>query len=349
MSVLAFAHDTSPGSAHVGQVHRSRAADRAAVGGDLRHLGSVRQVAARHRLDARIGGVPPDRGRRRRCCWSPSVRALGGRWHLLRSGWPQIVAFGVAAVAVPQVAFFYAIQHISVGVAMLLEYLGLVLVVAWQCLSRAGCRGCRPSPASCSPCVGLVLVLDLFGGVRVNGVGVAWGLVAALGLASYFLLSGHVAEHPLPPLVLAGGGMVVAAVGFGILGSPACCRCRSRPVRPSSPAGHCPGGRRSSSSASSRRPRRTSPASSRPGCSARSSPRSWASPRSCSPCCSPGSCSGSCPDRCSWSVACSSSPAWSPCAARKRAGSPRRTASLRVRQRLNRASRSMKRWVATLR
>jgi len=59
----------------------------------------------------------------------PTVRALGGRWYLLRRGWLQIVAFGLAAVAVPQLGFFYAIQHLSVGVAMLLEYLGLVLVV----------------------------------------------------------------------------------------------------------------------------------------------------------------------------------------------------------------------------
>ena len=36
--------------------------------------------------------------------------------------------------------------------------------------------------------VGLVLVLDVFGGVRIDGIGVAWGLVAAFGLASYFLL-----------------------------------------------------------------------------------------------------------------------------------------------------------------
>ncbi len=148
----------------------------------------------------------------------PTVRALGGRWSLLRHGWAQIVAFGVAAVAVPQVAFFFAIQHVSVGVAMLLEYLGLVLVVAWQC--AAARRLPRPPTVVgiVLAVVGLVLVLDLFGGVRVNGVGVAWGLVAALGLASYFLLSGHVAEQQLPPLVLAGGGMVVAAVGFAALG-----------------------------------------------------------------------------------------------------------------------------------
>ncbi len=148
----------------------------------------------------------------------PTVRALGGRWHLLRRGWGQIVGFGVAAVAVPQVAFFFAIQHVSVGVAMLLEYLGLVLVVAWQC--AAARRLPRPPTVVgiVLAVVGLVLVLDLFGGVRADGVGVAWGLVAALGLASYFLLSGHVAEQPLPPLVLAGGGMVVAAVGFAALG-----------------------------------------------------------------------------------------------------------------------------------
>jgi drug/metabolite transporter (DMT)-like permease len=148
----------------------------------------------------------------------PTVRALGGRWSLLRHGWGQIVAFGVAAVAVPQVAFFFAIQHVSVGVAMLLEYLGLVLVVAWQC--AAARRLPRPPTVMgiVLAVVGLVLVLDLFGGVRVNGIGVTWGLIAAVGLASYFLLSGHVAEQPLPPLVLAGGGMVVAAVGFAALG-----------------------------------------------------------------------------------------------------------------------------------
>jgi len=148
----------------------------------------------------------------------PAVRALGGQWHLLRSGWGQLLAFGLAAVAVPQLAFFYAVQHLSVGVALLLEYLGLVLVVAWQCLvARRLPR--RPTVLGIVLAViGLVLVLDVFGGVRVDGIGVLWGMVAAVGLASYFLLSGHAAEQPLPPLVLAGGGLVVGAVAFAALG-----------------------------------------------------------------------------------------------------------------------------------
>jgi drug/metabolite transporter (DMT)-like permease len=149
----------------------------------------------------------------------PTVRALSGQWHLLRSGWLRIVAYGVVAVALPQLAFFYAIQHLSVGVALLLEYLGLVLVVVWQCLLAR--RLPRPPTVlgMALALAGLVLVLDVFGGVRIDLVGVLWGLLAAFGLASYFLMSGHAAKVPLPPLVLAGGGMVVASLGFALLGA----------------------------------------------------------------------------------------------------------------------------------
>ena len=153
----------------------------------------------------------------------PTLRALGGRWYLLRSGWRQILAFGVAAVAVPQLAFFYAVQHLSVGVALLLEYLGLVLVVAWQCLVGRNLPRVPTVGGIVLAIIGLMLVLDLplfgqDGGVRMDAVGVVWGLIAAMGLASYFLMSGHVAEEPLPPLVLAGGGLVVGGVSFAVLG-----------------------------------------------------------------------------------------------------------------------------------
>jgi drug/metabolite transporter (DMT)-like permease len=153
----------------------------------------------------------------------PTLRALGGRWHLLRTGWRQLLAYGVAAVAVPQLAFFYAVQHLSVGVALLLEYLGLVLVVAWQCLVGRSLPRLPTVGGIVLAVIGLMLVLDLpvfgqAGGVRVDGIGVVWGLIAALGLASYFLMSDHAAPNPLPPLVLAGGGLVVGGVSFAVLG-----------------------------------------------------------------------------------------------------------------------------------
>lgn len=149
----------------------------------------------------------------------PAWRALRDRLHLVRQGWRLVVAYGVLAVAVPQLAFFNAVSHLSVGVALLLEYLGLVLVVAWQ---AAAARRLPRRPTVLGivlALAGLALVLDVLGGVRLSLVGVAWGGVAALGLASYFLLSGQVHEQALPPLGLAGGGLVVGALALAALGT----------------------------------------------------------------------------------------------------------------------------------
>ncbi len=148
----------------------------------------------------------------------PTVRALEGRWHLLRRDWSQVLAFGLLAVALPQLAFFYAVEHLSVGVALMLEYLGMVLVVVWQAALRRRLPGRATALGVVLALVGLALVLDVFGGVRIDGIGVAWGLLAAVGLASYFLMSESTQETALPPLALAGGGLVVGAVAFAVLG-----------------------------------------------------------------------------------------------------------------------------------
>ena len=149
--------------------------------------------------------------------------------------------------------------------------------------SRAACRGCRPWSASCSRWSGWHWSwTSSFGqtGVQVSGIGVMWGLIAACGLASYFLLSGHAAEEPLPPLVLAGGGLVVGAIAFAVLGAhrdPAdVLRHRSRC---SWRVCHSPGGRPCWSSRSWLRRRRTWPGSSRRACSAPSWRRSSGCPR----------------------------------------------------------------------
>jgi drug/metabolite transporter (DMT)-like permease len=149
----------------------------------------------------------------------PTVRSLRGRWALLRREWRQVLAYGATAVALPQLAFFFAVQHLSVGMALLLEYLALVLVVAWQCAAARR----LPRPATVAgillAVVGLTLVLDVYGGVHVDGVGVLWGLLAAVGLTAYFLLSGRSHAESLPPLALAGGGLATAGAVFALLGA----------------------------------------------------------------------------------------------------------------------------------
>jgi drug/metabolite transporter (DMT)-like permease len=120
---------------------------------------------------------------------------------------------------VPQLAFFYAVEHLSVGVALLLEYLGMVLVVVWQALIARRAPRSTTLVGMALAIVGLLLVLDVFGGVRIDGIGVLFGLVAAFGLASFFLLSESTHDDALPPLALAGVGLMAAAVAFAVLGA----------------------------------------------------------------------------------------------------------------------------------
>lgn len=139
-----------------------------------------------------------------------AVIALRGRWHLLRAAGPAVLAFGVVAVAGCQLFFFTAVQHLDVGVALLLEYSGILLVVLWL-WARHG-QGPRRLTVigGGAALAGLVLVLNPGTG-GIDPVGIFWGLLAASGLATYFVLASRT-DDVLPPIALAWGAMVVGAV-----------------------------------------------------------------------------------------------------------------------------------------
>jgi len=148
----------------------------------------------------------------------PALVQLRGRWSLLRRGAGRAAAYGLIAVAGCQLFYFNAIQRMPVGVALLLEYLAAVLVVGWLWL-RHGQRPRRLTVAGAAAAIaGLAMVLDLGGSARIDPVGVMWGLLAAVGLAIYFLLGAATDEEPLPPIVMAWAGMCVGAVALAALG-----------------------------------------------------------------------------------------------------------------------------------
>jgi drug/metabolite transporter (DMT)-like permease len=129
----------------------------------------------------------------------------------------RMVVYGVVAVAGAQLCYFSAVQHLSVGVALLLEYLAPVLLIGffwWR-------RGQRPTAAklvgAALAMAGLVLVLDLTGDVRISLVGVAWGLGAALCLCVYFVLS-ESSSSSSPALLLTTVGTGVGAVVLVLAG-----------------------------------------------------------------------------------------------------------------------------------
>ena len=125
-----------------------------------------------------------------------------------------VVLYGVVAVAGAQLCYFNAVSHLSVAVALLLEYSGILLVIAWG-WARHGHRPRRLTLVGGAAALGgLVLVLDLAGSHHVDAAGVSWGLGAAVGLATYFVIVADT-DDALPPLAVAWGGLAVGAVVLG--------------------------------------------------------------------------------------------------------------------------------------
>jgi drug/metabolite transporter (DMT)-like permease len=145
----------------------------------------------------------------------PALLQLRGHRAPVGRSLRTVASYGIVAVAVPQLCYFNAVDHLSVAVALLLEYSGVLLVVGWLWV-RHGHRPRRLTIAGALIAVaGLVLVLDLLGNHDVDAVGVMWGLGAGVGLAFYFIVSAGV-QDPLPPLVIAWGGLTIGAAALGL-------------------------------------------------------------------------------------------------------------------------------------
>ncbi|HEY0239886.1 MAG TPA: DMT family transporter, partial [Friedmanniella sp.] len=162
--------------------------------------------------------------------WSPAALVaarVGGAFLVLlvpclvvlrRTGLPslrqsgRLVLYGIVAVAGAQLFYFSALQYLSVGVALLLEYLAPVVLIGWR-----WAHGDRPTPAigigAGLALVGLALVLDVRHGLTVSAVGVAYGLGAMLCLAGYFVLAESKAgTQPVPPLLMTAAGTGIGAL-----------------------------------------------------------------------------------------------------------------------------------------
>jgi drug/metabolite transporter (DMT)-like permease len=126
----------------------------------------------------------------------------------------RILAYGVVAIALAQLCYFSAVQYLSVGVALLLEFLAPVMLIGWHWARNHRRPAWSVLVGAGLSIVGLAFVLDLRDGLTLNPIGVAWGLGAALCLCAYFLLSedkGTDAQiHPL--LLTAAGTGIGAAV-----------------------------------------------------------------------------------------------------------------------------------------
>lgn len=165
----------------------------------------------------------------------PALVQLHGQWAVLRRGARQILAYGLIGVLGCTFCYFYAIESIPVGVGLLLEYTGAIMVVGWLWV-RHGQRPRRLTILGTSTAVGgLALMAGITGSGGVNMVGFAWGLLAAVCMTVFMFVcdspesaasaepatSAKSAARPaeLSPVVLSWAGICVAAVTLAIAGA----------------------------------------------------------------------------------------------------------------------------------
>jgi drug/metabolite transporter (DMT)-like permease len=174
--------------------------------------------------------------------WSPAAvvaTRVGGAFLILlipslvllrRIGLPtrgqslRMLAYGVVAIALAQLCYFSAVQYLSVGVALLLEFLAPVMLIGWHWARSHRRPAWSVLMGASVAIVGLAFVLDLREGLTLDPIGVAWGLGAALCLSAYFLLSEDKgSDATIHPLLLTtagtgiGAAVMLAAAAAGVL------------------------------------------------------------------------------------------------------------------------------------
>jgi drug/metabolite transporter (DMT)-like permease len=121
---------------------------------------------------------------------------------------PLLVVFGVLGLALVQFLYFVAIERLTIGVALVIEYLAPVWVALWaRFYVREPVRR-RLWYALALALAGLSLVVDLWSGLTLDGIGVAAALAGSVAYALYILL----AERSL-----AGGRNVFSLLAWGFL------------------------------------------------------------------------------------------------------------------------------------
>jgi drug/metabolite transporter (DMT)-like permease len=136
-----------------------------------------------------------------------------------RAGLPLLFGYGLIGVAAVQLLYFAAVSRIPIGVAMLLEFTSPVLVALWVRFVRRVVLPARMWVGTALALVGLALVAEVWEGLRLDALGLLFGVGAALCAATYFLV-GERAVAAVHPVGLVTWGMVIGAVLTSLMATP---------------------------------------------------------------------------------------------------------------------------------
>lgn len=147
---------------------------------------------------------------------SPAVfLAMKRQRGFLGRHWRLIAGFGLMPVLGCQLFFFSAMQRMPVAVALLIQYLAPVMLVAFVWARTRKSPSVLVLAGSAVAILGLVLVVDI-SGASFDLIGTLLALAAAVCVCAYFVISERAGDD-LPPLALAASGLLVGAVIMGVL------------------------------------------------------------------------------------------------------------------------------------
>src|SRR5262245_6987728 len=105
-----------------------------------------------------------------------------------RGDLPLIFGYGLVGVAAVQLLYFAAVSRIPIGVAMLLEFTSPVLVSLWVRFVRRVVLPARMWVGTALTLLGLAMIAEVWEGLRLDALGLLFGVGAALCAATYFLV-----------------------------------------------------------------------------------------------------------------------------------------------------------------
>jgi drug/metabolite transporter (DMT)-like permease len=133
-----------------------------------------------------------------------------------RSELPVLLTFGVLGLAFVQWFYFEAISRLDIGVALLIQYIAPVLVALWARFAYHEPVRRRIWAALALSILGIALLVELWSGLSLDGLGVAAALGSAATFAVY-ILSAERAVTRRDPVSLVCYGFLLASIFWAVL------------------------------------------------------------------------------------------------------------------------------------
>jgi drug/metabolite transporter (DMT)-like permease len=133
-----------------------------------------------------------------------------------RSELPVLLTFGVLGLAFVQWFYFEAISRLDIGVALLIQYIAPVLVALWARFAYHEPVRRRIWTALALSILGIALLVELWSGLTLDGLGVAAALGSAVTFAVY-ILSAERAVTRRDPVSLVCYGFLLASIFWAVL------------------------------------------------------------------------------------------------------------------------------------